>query len=663
MNLILKLFNCKFRINLFFNQENKQKIMSQQQEIKYKLNSICILETSKYFSEFSDYTNLELCCKRFRGNLERLKYNPIQLDENILQFFPNITTLHLYEKNDKLLELTKHLSHCLWYGLHYYQYKQLQEQFPVECKKLIYSIDDRKIDYKETDTSFIVPEGINKIDYKCFAGCSQLQSIIIPESVINIGLNCFAGCPNLTSITLGKQWIVRGNRIFNNQIYFQGIEIPSSVVEINGKHRPDINLIYMTIPSYVSQLRDFCFLSSRSLRKVFIPSHIQTIGKQCFSNCSALEEIEFPSIIECYYPEWISNCVSLTKIVLPGQLKNLRYSITLQSENQIKEVIFPTTLSNINDNVFCNCHELRSVELPNSLTHFKSKWFTNCSQLTKIVLPQSLTIFESDYCPAYKTIKSITLPSTLTSLGKYFFANCFYLSEINGLNNIQEFGDNCFLSCTALKDIQYQEIINKNTKQSVRLRKEEIEMIEKWTNKQFGLLLFDSDFDDWENSYSFTTKILNRKQLLFLIETKEKDSFNNSIIIGCYINTFINKKSDSFAGYINDPNAFLFSFKNDLYNIYPITNERKNLAFRLSNSEINKNDEYGDDKNKNILNNIQSDCLFTIGYYDLVINTKHNSSFCYQNNKWSSYQYSTSKELFGFTDYFNIDRITVVQMK
>ena len=265
-----------------------------QKEIKYTLNKQCMLEVSKYFKSFEDYYNLEIGCKKFRGNLEQLKFNPIELNETLLQYFPNIKTFHLYSQNDELLELTKNLNHCIWYNVSYDKAKELQQQYNCECKNVTYSVDNRKIDCDDNCTSFIIPNGIHKLDDKCFSYCSELETLTIPNSVTHIGCNCFSGCKKLTSMKIGKQWMLRGNRIFNNKSLFQGVDIPRSVTQINGKERPDIDLIYITVPTHVIQLRDFCFTSSRTVRKIFLPSTVTSIGKQCFAHCSLLEELVFP---------------------------------------------------------------------------------------------------------------------------------------------------------------------------------------------------------------------------------------------------------------------------------------------------------------------------------------------------------------------------------
>ena len=63
-------------------------------------NNYCVFIASRHFESIQDFINLEMAVKRFRGNLEKFHYNPISLTEELLPFFPNVQTLHLYNNED-----------------------------------------------------------------------------------------------------------------------------------------------------------------------------------------------------------------------------------------------------------------------------------------------------------------------------------------------------------------------------------------------------------------------------------------------------------------------------------------------------------------------------------------------------------------------------------
>ena len=64
-------------------------------------------EIVKYDENIQDYINLEIAVKRFRGTLEKFFYNPISLTSDTVHYFPNLRTLHIYEKNDPVLKNKK----------------------------------------------------------------------------------------------------------------------------------------------------------------------------------------------------------------------------------------------------------------------------------------------------------------------------------------------------------------------------------------------------------------------------------------------------------------------------------------------------------------------------------------------------------------------------
>ena len=82
----------------------------------------------------------------------------------------------------------------------------------------------------------------------------------------------------------------------------------------------------------------------------------------------------------------------------------------------------------------------------------------------------------------------------------------------------------------------------------------ELYQLEDWTGKSVENVVFDSDKDDWnEQTSTFESKILQKRQLIFLIE----DTTSN--IFGGYVQSLI----DSCDGktFIEDNNSFVFSLR------------------------------------------------------------------------------------------------------
>ena len=90
-------------------------------------------------------------------------------------------------------------------------------------------------------------------------------------------------------------------------------------------------------------------------------------------------------------------------------------------------------------------------------------------------------------------------------------------------------------------------------KQKYNLNKEEIEQIEKWTNKKCGEVIYDSNNQNWDTNTVFYDKIWNKKNFVIITEDTDNNKF------GGYLTTQVTK-SESWH---NDSNSFIFSLQSN----------------------------------------------------------------------------------------------------
>ena len=60
-------------------------------------------------------------------------------------------------------------------------------------KKLLREMDVQSVLFPG-QTTFVVPEGIQELDFECFKACTQLETIVMPDSVTTIGQGAFSYC-------------------------------------------------------------------------------------------------------------------------------------------------------------------------------------------------------------------------------------------------------------------------------------------------------------------------------------------------------------------------------------------------------------------------------------------------------------------------------------
>ena len=78
--------------------------MKEEETIKsYHLNPQCIFEASKYFTTINDFYNLERVVKRFRGNIDKFNYNPIEITSQNRHIFTHLQTLYLFNLNSEFI--------------------------------------------------------------------------------------------------------------------------------------------------------------------------------------------------------------------------------------------------------------------------------------------------------------------------------------------------------------------------------------------------------------------------------------------------------------------------------------------------------------------------------------------------------------------------------
>ena len=170
------------------------------------------------------------------------------------------------------------------------------------------------------------------------------------------------------------------------------------------------------------------------------------------------------------------------------------------------------------------------------------------------------------------------------------------------------------------------------------LKKEQKVQIEHWTKMKMKDIVFDSNIHNWkQNESEFDDLILNKQNLIFLIESDDNIKFGG----------FISSKIDEYEKWISDENAFLFTFK-----------DNNQMKFDIK-KDMKKDDEF-------FVFHKSSNNLFQIGYHDIWICKQYGDSEIHQNGFKSSFDYQgIENALIGKTGDYCISpkRIMVFQMK
>ena len=107
------------------------------------LDNYTIFIASRHFKCIEDYINLELCSKRFNGNMTKFFYNPIPLTNTTRELFPNLQTIYIYStKGNQFIDdkriLKREFCKIQKYDLFHNQKEQLEYWTGLTCNEVLF---------------------------------------------------------------------------------------------------------------------------------------------------------------------------------------------------------------------------------------------------------------------------------------------------------------------------------------------------------------------------------------------------------------------------------------------------------------------------------------------------------------------------------------------
>ncbi|ELP87212.1 hypothetical protein EIN_093690 [Entamoeba invadens IP1] len=377
------------------------------------LSGFHLMIVSKYFSTFRDFLNVEIVCKKFRGNTEKFHFNPIPLTLESIDEFPNLETLVLYSENDPIFTKRRIFKTILSSKTSYGNYLNYKE-FGVQCNKVeldkiqitqFDQIDSEKVThlacecYSRSSTlkHVILPPKLEEVGYGCFKGCKCLETIQFPTTVLSIGCVCFDYCGMLSSVTLPllikeiKEWT------FNHCFSLKKINIPQSVTSIKyGAFSDCTSLSFLTIHNKIKEFGLECFKNCFSMKEIKIKNSnycVQCGLRLVYNSSNKLVSFQLPhkNVFVNDFPFILLKDCS-TKYTIPFGIKSIRKYCFYKTP--LEKVKFTTTLKKICQSSFEKCNNLFSVDLPTSIIRLEKNSFDSSCSLRTINIPQTLKNIE-----------------------------------------------------------------------------------------------------------------------------------------------------------------------------------------------------------------------------------------------------------------------------
>lgn len=256
----------------------------------------------------------------------------------------------------------------------------------------------------KTDTTFVIPGGVETIGSGAFKNCDSLVNITLPDGVTSIGYGAFIDCTNLRNITIpnGIKNIDTGAFYYctslncseyNNALYLGNQENPYLLL-LKAKSTSITSCI---IHEDTRIIHGSAFSSCENLKSVTIGKSVTSIGNSAFGYCGKLEEIIFNAIrLEGLYEysdifQYAGQNCSGIKVIVGKDVTKIPDFLFCAVESpfyasKIISIEFEngSACKSIGDFAFDNCNYLESITIPNSIESIGRFAFGNCSKLTTI---------------------------------------------------------------------------------------------------------------------------------------------------------------------------------------------------------------------------------------------------------------------------------------
>ena len=373
--------------------------------------------------------------------------------------------------------------------------------------------------YNLNITTINIGDSVQRIP-ACFAyGLIKLNSVTIGNSVTSIGNYAFQGCSALDTLNFNAisyaDFSSSSNRPFDN-LNITTINIGNSVQRIPAYFAYGLTkLNSVSIGNSVTSIGYNAFQRCSRLTSVNIPNSVTSIGHNAFSGCSGLTSVSIGNSVTSIGNYAFNGCSGLTSVTISNlatwcnmnfgnaNANPLSYAHHLYlNGTEVTDLIFPNTISSINNFAFYGCSGLTSVSIPNSVTSIGSSAFYGCSGLTSVSIGNSVTSI-GDYafqgcsaldalnfnaiscadfssssnrpfynlnittinignstqripaCFAYGLTKlnSVSIGNSVTSIGNEAFLSCSRLTGVNIPNSVTFIGDGVFSSCSGLTSV------------------------------------------------------------------------------------------------------------------------------------------------------------------------------------------------------------------
>ena len=269
-----------------------------------------------------------------------------------------------------------------------------------------------------------------------------------------------------TSCTRGKEfaaqggwtsyWTSPGSRYFNpagvGSYFDAGAGAGGAIVPIYTYTLDDANRA--TITGY-----------SGNATALYIPDEIDghevvAIGDRAFQNRTDLRTVMIPDSVTEIEAYSFNNCTNLSNVTLSKSLKYMG-GRAFGSCEKITQIEIPKSLDNCGNSGYASyhgpfgaCSGLKKITFEEGATEVSNGLFRGCTGLEEINIPDSVTEIESSSFEDSINLVSVNIPDSVIKIGNEAFAGCEKIESINIPDSVTEIGERTFANCSKLSNVK-----------------------------------------------------------------------------------------------------------------------------------------------------------------------------------------------------------------
>lgn len=218
------------------------------------------------------------------------------------------------------------------------------------------------------------------------------------------------------------------------------LNIPQNVTDADGVEYTVTEIGYRAFPGW-------------QLTKVVFPDTVVHIEKEAFENCTTLTEIHLPVGLVSLGNRAFSGCTGLTgSITVPDSCIDISNGL---DGTGYSEIILSKNITEIAQNAFSRCNNLKKITLPENLTKIGFGAFQGLTELEEVSIPKHLGEIEEIAFNGCVKLKEAPLSDELVSIGINAFNGCTALSGTLVIpDSVEVIMGGAFEGCTGLSAVQ-----------------------------------------------------------------------------------------------------------------------------------------------------------------------------------------------------------------